>query len=90
MSEFTDKLDEWKERIALLDESIKAIAKRPIDITNPNWVAKLKTFLNPLEDVGVKAETENLLSELSEAMLSFIENYSDIVLDLDDVTVEGL
>jgi len=59
-----DKLAEWKEWIALLDAMIKPIANRPIDITDPNWVGKLKSIPDPLEEAGVKAETENLLSEL--------------------------
>ncbi|HLO18320.1 MAG TPA: hypothetical protein VK206_26040, partial [Anaerolineales bacterium] len=36
----------------------------PVDITDPNWFSKLRSFPNPLEEAGVKAETENLLSEL--------------------------
>ena len=59
-----DKLTEWGERIALLDAMIKPIANRPVDITDPNWVGKLQSFPNPLEEAGVRAETEDLLSEL--------------------------
>ncbi len=59
-----DKLTEWKEWIALLDAMLKPIATRPIDITDPNWFTKLQSFPNPLEQAGVKTETENLLSEL--------------------------
>ncbi len=59
-----NKLTEWKEWIGLLDAMIKPIATRPIDITDPDWFTKLQTFPNPLEQAGVKTETENLLSEL--------------------------
>ena len=61
-----DKLNEWKEWIALLDAMIKPIANHPIDITDPNWLTKLQSFPNPLEAAGVKAETEKILSEFIE------------------------
>jgi hypothetical protein len=59
-----DRLADWKERIAALDAALKPIADRPIDITDPDWYARLRNFPNPLEEAGVRHETEDLLSEV--------------------------
>lgn len=61
-----DRLADWKERMAKLDAALQPIAKRPIDITDPNWVAKARSLPNPLEEAGVRAATEELLSEVIE------------------------
>jgi hypothetical protein len=59
-----DRLADWKERIAALDAALKPIAERPVDITDPDWFVKLRSFPNPLEEAGVRKETEDLLSEV--------------------------
>ncbi|HEX2698159.1 MAG TPA: hypothetical protein VHM28_10665 [Anaerolineales bacterium] len=61
-----DKLADWKERIAKLDAALKPIANRPVDITDPNWVAKLRSLPKPLDEAGVRTETESLLAEVIE------------------------
>jgi len=61
-----NKLTQWKEQIARLDAKLHAIANRPVVSMVLNWLFNLGRFLNPLEEAGVKAETEQLLSELIE------------------------
>jgi hypothetical protein len=55
--------DEWLPRILAIDERLKPIATRPVDITAPGWVAMLKN-LRPLDDAGVRSATEELLQRL--------------------------
>jgi hypothetical protein len=62
-----DQFSQWKEWISLLDDALKPIAARPIDFTDlkdPNWLTRVKNAPSPLEEAGVKSETENLLAEL--------------------------
>ncbi len=59
-----DSPSDWKERISVLDAALRPIANRPIDITDPNWVSKLQNFPNPLDEAGVRVDTEELLSEM--------------------------
>ncbi len=59
-----DKLADWKVRMARLDAALEPIAQRPVDITGPGWVARLRSFPNPLDEAGVRAEAEGLLSEV--------------------------
>ncbi len=59
-----DPLSDWKERISILDAALRPIANRPIDITDPNWVSKFQSFPNPLDEAGVRVDTEELLSEM--------------------------
>ena len=59
-------LSDWKARISILDAALQPIAKRPIDITDPNWVSKLKSFPSPLDQAGVRVDTEELLREIIE------------------------
>jgi hypothetical protein len=56
-------LSEFKREIARLDPLLKPIADRPVDITDPNWAAKLVGF-DPLEEAGVKRQAQDLLSEI--------------------------
>ena len=59
-----DKLTDWTKRIASLDSSVRPIATRPIDITQPDWLGKLRDGPRAVDEAGVRAETESLLSEV--------------------------
>jgi hypothetical protein len=61
-----DRLTDWKDRMAALDTALRPIANRPLDITDPDWVAKVRTWPKPLDEAGVRQETEDLLSEVIE------------------------
>jgi hypothetical protein len=47
--------------IARLDGALRPIANRPVDITKPDWLEKLR-LSNPLDDAGIEeSETHTLL-----------------------------
>lgn len=49
-----------------LDERLRAIAKRPVDISNPNWVTLLKQRPHPLDEAGARGDAEALLADLAQ------------------------
>lgn len=57
-------LTELEFRMLRLDERLRAIARRPVDITSPNWVADLRQRPHPLDEAGVRGEAETLLADL--------------------------
>src|SRR5438046_1429395 len=57
---------DWARRVAALDARLAPIAKRKVDISDPNWVAKLRVT-RPLDEAGVRPEAEDLLRELLDA-----------------------
>ena len=57
-----DKLATWNEQIARLDAALHPIANRPINFFA--LLFNLRRPINPLEQAGVKVQTEQLLSEL--------------------------
>jgi hypothetical protein len=56
-------LPEIRREIAYLDNLLKPIADQPVDINDPNWEAKLEA-LDPLDQAGVKEQTQDLISEV--------------------------
>lgn len=48
-----------------LDERLASIAKRPVDINNPNWAEELKQRPHPLDEAGVRGIAVALLEELA-------------------------
>jgi hypothetical protein len=62
----TSPEDDWARRVAALDARLAPIAKRKVDIGDPNWVAKLRAT-RPLDEAGVRPEAEDLLRELLDA-----------------------
>ena len=57
-----DRLSTWKEQIAQLDAALRPIAGRPVGF----FGLLFKPRRHPLDEAGVKAQTEGLLSELIE------------------------
>ena len=72
-----DKLTDWSETISILDVILEPIAKRPVDMSDPDWAAKLRDGPRPLDEAGVRSETETLLAKV-------IEGYSQGDDDLRD------
>lgn len=64
-----DKLADWNETISILDAYLRPIAQRPVDISDPDWFTKLSDGPQPLDEAGVRIETELLLAEVIEHYL---------------------
>ena len=61
--------DEWLSRIRALDERLRPIATRPIDISDPGCADKLQSS-SPLDEAGVRSSAEGLLQSLIQAYAS--------------------
>jgi hypothetical protein len=57
-------LENWELEIMQLDERLRPIAKRTVDVTDPGWFERLQGGLSPLDEAGVRMEMEKLLPEL--------------------------
>jgi len=44
-----------------LEEGLLPIARRPVDITDPNWIRRLQEASHPLDEAGVRGDAEALL-----------------------------
>jgi hypothetical protein len=60
-------LNAIKQALADLDERLRPIAKRPVDINDPDWLNKLTQGPRPLDQAGVRPEAEAILGSLLEA-----------------------
>lgn len=54
---------ELAETVARLDAALEPIAKRPVDLSDPDWAEKMRAA-EPLDEAGVRAEAEEALREL--------------------------
>jgi hypothetical protein len=51
--------------IAQFDDQLRRpIARRPVDLRDPSWMARLTARRPPLEEAGIRAEVEALLEEI--------------------------
>ncbi|HEX7303966.1 hypothetical protein [Lentzea sp.] len=57
-------LPDLERRVAQLDEVLRPIAQRRVDLTNPNWAADLANARPPVEEAGVSDEAEAALADL--------------------------
>jgi hypothetical protein len=57
-------LEDWELRIVGLEERLQPIARRPVDITQPDWLDHLRVGVPPLDEAGVREQMEQLLGEL--------------------------
>ena len=57
-------LEDWELRMMELEEKLRPIAKRPVDITRPGWLERLQAGGSPLDEAGVGDTTERLLAEI--------------------------
>jgi hypothetical protein len=51
-------------RIVDLEERLRPIANRPVDITKTGWAVELSQSPHPFDEAGVRSEAETLLEEL--------------------------
>ena len=57
-------LDDLELQMMDLEERLRPIAQRPVDITRPGWLERLQTGRPPLDEAGVRDAAERLLSAL--------------------------
>src|SRR5215470_1777386 len=62
-----DALEDWESRIMDFEERLRPIARRPVDITRPGWLDRLRAGVPPLDQSGVREHAEQLLGELISA-----------------------
>jgi hypothetical protein len=53
--------------VAVIDELLRDIAQRPVDLSEPDWMAKLRQAAPPVEEAGVAVEAAAALEALLEA-----------------------
>ncbi|MER7278751.1 hypothetical protein ABT369_30350 [Dactylosporangium sp. NPDC000244] len=53
--------------VAVIDELLRDIARRPVDLSDPDWAAKLRRAPPPVEEAGVAAEAAAALEVLLDA-----------------------
>jgi hypothetical protein len=63
----TPLLEDLELRMMDLEQRLRPIADRPVDITKPGWAASLTASRHPLDRAGVRLDAERLLQELMEA-----------------------
>ncbi|MEU8180746.1 hypothetical protein AB0B85_20250 [Micromonospora sp. NPDC049044] len=68
-----------REDVAVIDALLGDIANRPVDLTDPDWQAKLAAGVPPVEEAGVAAEAEAALTALLDAYESGDEAVRDEV-----------
>jgi hypothetical protein len=57
-------LEEIELRMMDLEQRLRPIADRPVDITKPGWGLRLTQSPHPLDEADVRVEAETLLREL--------------------------
>lgn len=53
-----------EEDVALLDAVLEPVVKAPVDVTDPDWMAKLQAAPPPVDRAGVRAEADAVLTEI--------------------------
>ncbi|TQM84040.1 hypothetical protein FHX81_6478 [Saccharothrix saharensis] len=53
-----------EEDVALLDAVLEPVAKAPVDLSDPDWMVKLRAAPHPLDRAGVRPEAEAVLAEI--------------------------
>ncbi|NEC84602.1 hypothetical protein [Streptomyces sp. SID12501] len=57
-------IEEIEQRVALVDAAVRSIAEHPVDVTDPDWVTRMRQGPAPLDEAGVRAEAESALRDL--------------------------
>ena len=58
------RIEEFELQIMDLEQRLRPIADRPVDITKPGWGAQLAHSPHPFDETGTRPEAEGLLREL--------------------------
>jgi hypothetical protein len=59
-------LDEALRKISPLNQKLKPLAERCVDISDPEWEEKMRRLPNALDEAGIRLEAEELLEEILE------------------------
>ena len=78
-------LEDWELRIRDLEQRLRPIAERPVDVTRPGWLERLQASGSPLDEAGAGETTERLLSEIIVAYSQGAEDFRAAVRRLFDV-----
>ena len=57
-------LEDLELQIMELEERLRPIAQRPVDVAHPGWAGPLRAGAPPLDEAGVRSTAERLLGEL--------------------------
>ncbi len=57
-------LSSWRRQLARLEDALRPLAKRVVDVSDPDWFAKLTSGPAPLDEAGVRRDAEALLHEI--------------------------
>jgi hypothetical protein len=60
-------LENWELQMMELEERLRPIAQRPVNVTRPGWVERLQAGAPPLDEAGVRNSSERLLEEMIDA-----------------------
>jgi hypothetical protein len=60
-------IQDMTDSVSRLDQILKPIANRPIDINDPSWINKVASAPDPLDQAGVRAAAQAVLMELLDA-----------------------
>jgi hypothetical protein len=66
MSMTKSDLSEYDAQFSFLNSTLRPIAERPVDTSDPDWPQKLANFPHPLDEAGVRERAESLLAKLAE------------------------
>ena len=67
-----DPLAAWAAAIAPLDERLRPIATRTVDLTDPDWAKKFPTPRQPpLDEAGIRDEAQSQLAEIVDRYPTF-------------------
>ncbi|MCG7210589.1 hypothetical protein [Streptomyces arenae] len=58
------ELLELAERVALLDACVEPIARRPVGLTDPDRVRRMREGPHPLDEAGIRPEAEAALRDV--------------------------
>jgi hypothetical protein len=72
-------MEDFELRIMELEVRLRPIAKKPVDITKPGWGLRLAQCPHPLDEAGVRRETDMLLQELVNAYQAGVEDEREAV-----------
>src|SRR5262245_22507431 len=60
-------LAKFEALVGELDQRLRPIADTPVDITQPGWGKRLRQLPHPLDQAGIRLQTEALLTEIISA-----------------------
>jgi hypothetical protein len=62
-----DPIESWRAAIAPLDDLLRPIGSRKVDLTDPDWARKFPSpRQNPLDEAGIRPQAESLLGQVVE------------------------